>query len=101
MGPKKWGLAPFLMSLTYAALSSMRRAHQLLSLRGAQKIPHVVRNRLCNLIGKNCHCEERSDVAISTFFKRLLRFARNDTGTGVIATLPSVARIDMLSLTLG
>ena len=43
-----------------------------LSLRGAQKIPHVVRNRLRNLIG-----------------------------TGVVATLPSVARNDILSLTLG
>ncbi|HEB35613.1 MAG TPA: hypothetical protein ENI18_07200 [Candidatus Aminicenantes bacterium] len=27
------------------------------------------------------------------FFMRLLRFARNDTGTGVIATFPSVARM--------
>jgi hypothetical protein len=42
----------------------------------------------------NCHCEEQSDVAISTFFMRLLRFARNDTGTGVIAALLTVARND-------
>ena len=28
------------------------------------------------------------------FFMRLLRFARNDTGTGVIAPLPVVARND-------
>jgi len=28
------------------------------------------------------------------FFMRLLRFARNDTGTGVIAALPAVARND-------
>jgi hypothetical protein len=39
------------------------------------------RNRLRNLILFICHCEEQSDVAISTFFNG-------------IAALPSVARND-------
>jgi len=53
-----------------------------------------------NLMG---HVIARSEATWQSqpFFKRLLRFARNDTGTGMIATLPSVARNDMLSLTLG
>jgi len=51
-----------------------------MSLRGAQKIPSLCSEQASNLIGV-CHCEERSDAAISTFFYE-------------IATLPSVARND-------
>ena len=48
-----------------------------------RRLLRFARNRLSNLIGKNCHGEERSDVAISTFFMRLLRprGARNDMGS--------------------
>ena len=36
---------------------------------------------------KLCHCEERSDVAISCFY---LRFCRIFAGTGSVKTLPYI-----------
>ena len=67
---------------------------------GAKKIPSLcseqaVRSNKVNVIARsvatrqshtrNCHCEERSDAAISTFFHE-------------IATLPSVARNDIVKI---
>jgi len=49
------------------------------SSRGAKKIPSLCSEQAEQSHTINCHCEERSDEAISTFFpKRLPRYARND-----------------------
>jgi len=60
-----------------------------MSLRGAKKIPSLCSEQAVQS-HVVCHCEERSDVAISTFFMRLLRhfIPRNDNFFYEIATLP-------------
>jgi len=59
-------------------------------------ITDVVRS--CLLL-KGCHCEERSDEAISVrlLLFRLLRFARNDRSRGVVAlSYPLILALDRL-----
>ena len=58
-----------------------------MSLRGAKKIPSLCSEQAVQSHGI-CHCEERSDVAISTFFYEIAALpavSRNDKGIQVIA----------------
>ncbi len=60
------------------------------SSRGAKKIPSLCSEQAVRSHKIICHCEERSDEAISAFFpKKLPRFARNDTNR---MRLPRFAR---------
>ena len=82
---RKWGQAPFLMSLG--------PVFNVIDICSA----FIHATSALNIVIARSEATWQSQP----FFKRWLSFARNDTGTGMIATLPSVARNDMLSLTLG
>ncbi len=52
-----------------------------MSLRGAKEIPSLCSEQAAQYHKINCHCEERSDATISTFFMRLPRSLRSLTMT--------------------